>query len=170
MLPRPPGLAPQFGQLVYNPSDQLQHNRNEEAGQAMLAGLRALNGTVLLPGHPWYLHEVGKPMSAQSAAIKDVLRGDVDGTGKALAYELYTAVAQQRWDYIVVDTAEGYSYLPDNLCRYYRPDHFIGGDAPPLDPLTGTVTGPGEVWTKLDVPGDHDCGTIGGKTIGPNGE
>src|SRR5207248_8040096 len=108
----------QFGQLTYNPADQIQHQRNQAAGAAMIAGLRDLNGSVFLPGHPWYLHEVGKPMSAQSAAVKDVMRGDVDGTGKELAHQLYTAVAEQRWDYIVVETAEGYSYLPDNLCRF----------------------------------------------------
>jgi hypothetical protein len=160
----------QFGQLVYNPADQLQHDRNQQAGQAMLDGLRTLNGTVLMTGHPWYLHEVGKPMSAQGAAIEDVLRGNVDGTGQVLASDLYAAVAEQRWDYIVVDTGEGYSYLPDNLCRYYRPDHFIGGTAPALDPLTGTITGPGEVWVKLDVPADHDCDKIGLTTIGPDGK
>lgn len=161
-------LLVQFAMLRYDPSAQVPSSTDERVGAETIAALRALPSPAYLPGHPWYLAEVGQPTSAQGAAIEDVLRGDRDGSGPVLAHELWTAVAAQHYAAIVVDSGTGFSYLPDNLCRFYRPDRPLVASGEVLLPLTGTMTGPDWVWVPRTVPGE-DCHAIGGWTVGPDG-
>jgi hypothetical protein len=158
----------QFGLLAYNPAAQVPHADDRRAGAAMIAALRDLPGPTYLPGHPWYLAQVGQPITAQGAAIEDVRRAHVRGMDETIAHQLWDAVAAQRYATIVVDWGEGYSYLPDNLCRFYRPERELVPGGQVSLPLTGTMTGPAMVWVPRAVP-DRDCGGIGHWTIGPNG-
>jgi hypothetical protein len=162
-------LLLQFAWLAYNPFDQVPRTGDERAGAAMIEALRALPAPTYLPGHPWYLVEAGQTYSAQGAAIEDVRRAHLRGMDKTVAKELWDAVEQQRFASIVVDSGTGYSYLPDNLCRWYRPDHALVPGQVSL-PLTGTLTGPDMVWLPRAEPDERDCNGIGHWTIGPNGE
>jgi hypothetical protein len=169
-LARAAGLAllAQFALLLYNPAAQVPTNADWQAGAEMMAALRALPQPVYLPGHPWYLGEVGQSTSAQSAAVEDVLRGDRNATGPVLARDLWTAVAEQHYAAIVVDSGDGFSYLPDNLCRFYRPDHQLLAGGGALLPLTGTMTGPEWVWVRRAVPAE-DCHATHAWTVGATG-
>lgn len=158
----------QFALLFYNPLAQLPTWADERNGATMIAALRALPAPTYLPGHPWYLVDVGQDGSAQGAAIEDVFRGDRHASGPVLAQSLWHAVEQQRFASIVVDSGEGFSYLPDNLCRFYRPDHTLAPDGAVLLPLTGTLTGPKWVWLPRATPGE-DCHATNSWTVGPNG-
>jgi hypothetical protein len=159
----------QFGRLAYNPVAQLPSRADVDLGNQTIAALRQLPQPVYMPGHPWYLAEIGQPTSAHASAIGDVLRAG--GTeGQALANELWQAVAEHRYASIVVESATGYTYLPDNLCRYYEAAHPLLASGEVLNPITGTMTGPGEVWLPRDVPSDHDCNAVGQWTVGRNGE
>ena len=99
-----------------------------------------------MPGHGWYLSLAGKQTSAQGAAISDIYRGKIKSARRDLDRELRGAIAEQRFDVIVVDSIPRYSYLPSNLSRYYRPDHRIFRRHDLLLPQTGTLTGPLTVW------------------------
>lgn len=158
----------QFGRLVYDPVAQVPPRTDVQTGDATLAAIRALPQPVYLPGHPWYLAEVGLPATAQSAAIDDVLRSG--GTeAKAMAADLWRLIAERHFASIVVDSGVGYSYLPDNLCRFYEPVRPLLANGEVSYPITGTVTGPAEVWLPRDVPDNRDCRAAGNWTIGPDG-
>ena len=158
----------QFGLLFYNPVAQLPTAADRRAGEAMMTGLRALPQPAYLPGHPWYLVEAGQQSSAQGAAIEDVFRGDRHGSGPVLARELWESVASRRWAAIVVDSGIGFSYLPDNLCRYYEPVGTLDPSGAVVLPLTGTKTAPKTVWEPRPDEAD-DCHGIDFWTVGPNG-
>ena len=102
----------QFGRLVYDPVAQVPSRTDVELGDETLAALRQLPQPIYLPGHPWYLAEIGQPTNAQSAAIGDVLRGGRVRRRSSMAQELWRIVADQRYGSIVVESAVGYSYLP----------------------------------------------------------
>jgi hypothetical protein len=130
--------------------------------------LRQLPQPVYLPGHPWYLDEVGQPTNTQSASIGDVLRGG-GAEGRQLAQTLWQLVADQHYRAIVVESAVGYSYLPDNLCRWYEPARPLLPSGEVSYPITGTITGPAEVWLPRAVPDNRDCQAVGSWTIGIDG-
>ncbi len=159
----------QFGRLVYDPVAQLPTHADVVLGNETIAALRQLPQPVYMPGHPWYVAEIGQPASAHASAIGDVLRaGGPDA--RALAGELWQAVADHRYASIVVESAAGYTYLPDNLCRYYEPAHPLLPSGKVLNPITGTMTGPAEVWLPRAVPADQDCNAVGQWTVGSEGQ
>jgi hypothetical protein len=157
----------QFAHLWYSPTAQIPNHADVALGDDTLAALRAQPKPIYLPGHPWYLDEIGQPTNSQAAAIGDVLRAGGD-EGRKMAADLWEMVREQKYASIVVDSAAGYSYLPDNLCRYYEPAHPLLPNGQISDPITGTITGPAEVWLRRAVPADHDCDAIGNWTVGPN--
>lgn len=158
----------QFGHLVYDPGAQIPSRTDVALGDQTLAALRQLPQPIYLPGHPWYLDEIGQPANTQSAAIGDVLRGG-GAEGRQLAEELWRTVAEQQYGSIVVESAVGYSYLPDNLCRYYEPAWSLLASGEVSYPITGTITGAAEVWLPRAVPDTRDCEAVGSWTVGIDG-
>ncbi len=142
----------QFAALTYDPGAQIPDAARHRAGARTLAALRSLPGTVYLPGHGEYLHRIGKESNVQGSALEDVIRADVRGNGKALRRALDDAVAAGRWDWIVVDSAPTFSYLPRSLKRTYVAVGTLVPRRHPLLPLTGTMTGPLTVWARRDPP------------------
>ena len=134
----------QFGLLVYDPSAEVPSNADVAAGHRMVAELATLPGPVYLPGHGWYLEKAGRPTSAQSAAIADILRARIDPTSRRLSEQLERAIREQRFGSIVVDSNPALSYVPRDLRRYYRVARRL--DAP--WPLTGTSTKPLTIWVR----------------------
>jgi hypothetical protein len=142
----------QLATLTYDVGAQVPTAADRRTGDHMLAALRELPGTVYLPGHGWYLARAGKQTSAQGASLEDVMRADVRGTGRSLRREIARAIASGRWDWVVVDSAPTFSYLPRSLSRtYVRVGTLVDRHHPPL-PLTGTPTGPLTVWARRDPP------------------
>jgi hypothetical protein len=142
----------QLATLTYDPWAQIPSAAHHRTGHRMITALRDLQGTVYLPGHSEYLQRVGKEGSVYSSALEDVIRADVRGNGKALARELDRAVSSGRWDWIVVDSAPVFSYLPRSLRRaYVEVGTLVPRRHPPL-PLTGTLTGPLTVWARRTPP------------------
>ena len=84
----------QFGHLWYSPTAQIPNHTDVALGDDTLAALRALPKPIYLPGHPWYLHEIGQPTNSQAAAIGDVLRAGGD-EGRKMAADLWEMVREQ---------------------------------------------------------------------------
>ncbi|HEX4778358.1 MAG TPA: glycosyltransferase 87 family protein [Acidimicrobiia bacterium] len=136
----------QLASLTYDPTKQVPTSRDRAEGAALLARLRALPGSVYLPGHGVYLERVGKPGVVQSAAFEDVLRADLGSTSRDLGRALHDAIAHQRYDWVVVDSARTFSYLPKGFRHAYVRVGYVGDRHHPLLPLTGTRTGPLTLW------------------------
>ena len=147
----------QLAALAYSPARLIPSAADARAGDRVIAALRALPQPVYVPTNPWYAEQAGSPLTAQSAAIEDVLRAHVDGTDVALATQLHDAIAAHRFGAIVVDSASGLSYLPKDLCAYYRPDHALPVSGDDLFPVTGTRTRPAEVWLPVVGAADPGC-------------
>ncbi len=139
-------LVAQLATLTYDPTKQIPSSRDRAEGAALVARLRALPGRVYLPGHGAYLELAGKPGVVQSAAFEDVLRAKLGSTSRDLGRALHDAIAHQRYDWVVVDSAETFSYLPQGFRRAYVRVGYVGDRHHPLLPLTGTPTGPLTVW------------------------
>jgi hypothetical protein len=136
----------QFVALRWSPTDHLPDRRSERATAAAVDELRRLPGPVYLPGHPWLLTLAGRPSNAQSAALADVLRGPRGEARTRLRNELGAAIREQRFGSVVVDSVTGLSYLPKDFRHYYRFDHDLVPDGGRIRPVTGTRTGPSQVW------------------------
>lgn len=132
--------------LSYDPRDQIPTPSEVRRAHVLDGRLRRLPGPVLMTGHGWYLARIGRPTTAQGAAIADVLRGDVGSTSHDLERELRDDIAHQRYRSIVVDSIPVYSYLPATLRRYYRRVGPLLPGGSTVLPLTGTKTGPATVW------------------------
>ena len=139
-------LAAQLALLAYNPFGQLPSASAERGGDQLLVELRSLHGSVYLPGHGWYLDRTGHVAMAQGAAIEDVLRVPGAPGRTELISELRTAIVEERFDYVVVDSGSGYSYLPSVFRNHYRPAMKI---QPLAKPVTGTITAPAVVWERM---------------------
>ncbi|MEO5834133.1 MAG: glycosyltransferase family 39 protein [Nakamurella sp.] len=66
-------LLLQFGAMTLWRLHVVPSAADRAAGDQLIADLRALPGTVVMPGHPYYLRLAGKPVTASSIAIFDVL-------------------------------------------------------------------------------------------------
>jgi len=142
-------LALQLALLAYNPGAQLPSAADRRGGDQLLAALRSLHGSVYLPGHGWYLERSGHPANAQGAAIEDVLRVRGARGRTELIAELRQAIDHEAFDYVVVDSGSGYSYLPSSFRKHYR---VVGHLDELARPVTGTITAPATIWTAIGAP------------------
>lgn len=145
-------VVAQVAMLAYSPGRQVPRPDAAAAGDRLVAGLAGLPEPVYFPAQPWLLHEAGRTgPAAQSAAINDVLRAHTGEPTARLREELAHAIATRRFCAVVVNRPRRYSYLPRDFDRHYvrggtllRPGE--------LEPVTGTVTVPWEVWYPRDDP------------------
>lgn len=141
----------QFALLVYNPSAQLPRRADHQRAKTLLRVLHGAPGPVYMPGHGWYLKRAGRSTGAQTAALSDVLRGP-DGSGKAqLRAELDGDLRNRRFGTVVVESFRELTLLPKDFGNYYCRSERIFGTGRLLLPVTGTVTGPAELW----IPRQH---------------
>ena len=144
----------QFVGLRWAPWDQVPSERAEERTVAAVEAIADLRGPVYLPGHPWLLTVAGHRTNAQSAALADVLRGPVGPARDGLRQELETAIREQQFGSVVVDSARGLSYLPKDFPTYYTFDRALLAGGGRIVPVTGMPTGPFEVWVRRTQPSD----------------
>ncbi|HSO94911.1 MAG TPA: glycosyltransferase 87 family protein [Acidimicrobiia bacterium] len=141
------GVLITFLSLVYLPWRQIPSAATTRAGNRLVTALGRLPQPVYLPSQSWLLDlaRPGTPTTSQSAAFEDVLRGHLRGSNHWLARDLRTAIGEQRFASVVVDSPAVYSYLPKNFntayCRAYTLPH-----ADQLEPVTGTRAAPSAVW------------------------
>lgn len=112
------------------------------AGAKLIARLRAIDGEVWMPSHPWYLQLAGKTPRVHRMGIKDVTtrRSQViDGLDEALA--------QRRFSALVLDQRDLDLELPQ-LRAAYQPTLELPPDERPRV-FTGAKVVPKAIWSPL---------------------
>jgi hypothetical protein len=95
----------QFLALLYDPRELLPRPSDRAAGERLVATLRAIPGSVLVPAHGYLAQRAGKEGSAHEMAMDDLFRGNGGGPASGLKEELRTAVRERRFEAIVLDDA-----------------------------------------------------------------
>ncbi len=123
----------------WNPRAFIPTARDRQAGDELIATLRALPGEVWVPSHPWYAHLAGKRMYVHRMGVKDVtvrkprpIRG------------LDRAIAEKRFDAIVLDNRDLHLEL-SAITTHYRPDDLVPRNARPRL-FTGAKIVPDAIW------------------------
>jgi hypothetical protein len=81
----------QFAVLAYKPWKQIPPARDRVAGEQIVASLKAVQGDVWVPRHPYLGAMAGKPWHAHELALQDVLRREELPQQHAFAEELHQA-------------------------------------------------------------------------------
>jgi hypothetical protein len=138
ILTSPGGLLPFFGRILpeswqvdalkkptgYDPRIFLPTERDRVAGDALIERLRAVNGEVLIPFHPFYAHLAGKRTYLHRMGVLDIGRAGM-GTPRGLV----EAIAAHKFALVVMDDkVEGNWQTWPNLLTEYR--------------IAGTIVGP----------------------------
>jgi hypothetical protein len=110
-----------------------------DAGDRLIARLKAMDGDVWMPSHPWYLHLADKPPHVHRMGIKDVTTRQtrtIEGLDDKLRNHGFSA--------IVLDNRDLQAELPA-LRQYYRPALVLpAGERPRV--YTGANVVPDSIW------------------------
>jgi hypothetical protein len=136
----PGGLIPLFSRVTprewaidrdaptgYDPRPYLPTAEDRRRGDALLARLRAVEGEVLVPFHPFYAHQAGKRTYLHRMGVLDVTRAGL-GTPRGLA----EAIAEQKFAVVVMDNKiDGNWHMwPGLLARYRITEQLEGPRVP----------------------------------------
>jgi hypothetical protein len=128
----------------YDPRSLWPTPEDRRRGDELMTKLRAIDGEVLIPFHPFYAHLVGKRTFVHRMGVHDVLA--TSGPPR----DLVDAIQKQRFSAIVMDyKIDGtWDRWPGILQRYRVTDHvsgprtFSGAETAPRDILTPIVVEP----------------------------
>ena len=138
ILTSPGGLLPVAGRLLpaswqvdalqkptgYDPRVFIPTDRDRAAGDALIARLRAVDGDVLIPFHPFYAHLAGKRAFLHRMGVLDIWRA-----GMGAPRGLVAALDAHKFALVVMDDkVEGNWQMWPNLLTDYR--------------IAGTIAGP----------------------------
>lgn len=126
----------------WNPRPYLPSAFDVAAGAKLIERIRALDGEVWMPSHPWYLQLAGKTPRVHRMGVKDVTTRRVqviDGLDEALA--------QRRFSALVLDQRDLDLELPQ-LRATYQPALELPPDERPRV-FTGARVVPKAIWRPL---------------------
>jgi hypothetical protein len=118
--------------------------RDVAAGDALIARIRAIDGDVWVPSHPWYAELAGKPPHVHRMGIKDVTwrqSRKVLGLHDALAHHAFAA--------IVLDNRDLQLELPALTATYRAAFKLPKDERPRL--FTGAKVEPDSIWVPARV-------------------
>lgn len=139
----------QFAGLGYRPADALPRAGDRRAGELLVTRLRAVQGRVFLPQHPYLLEGAGLPAHAHAGCVDDVQRGDARGRGRALAAALDSAVAGRRFAVVLLDN----DWLQAEVERGYVRAGRVFTEPLRFRTVSGTRVGPDFVYVPRPVAG-----------------
>jgi hypothetical protein len=128
----------------YDPRPQIPTAQERRLGDALIARLRATDGEVLIPFHPFYAHLAGKRTYLHRMGVLDTWRAGL-GTPSGLA----EALATHRFALVVVDDKlDGNWFMWPGLESQYRlVDRLTGPHV-----VTGAPTFPRDVLAPKSPP------------------
>lgn len=126
----------------WSPSVFTPTSVDQASGEALIKYLKALDGEVWVPSHPWYARLAGKRAWVHRMGVKDVTYGN-----KWRVAELDLAIRTQAFDAIVLDTRDIYLEQPMLASFYKRMDHIPNKARPRL--FSGAKVVPESVWIPI---------------------
>jgi hypothetical protein len=136
----------------YDPRRLIPTRADRDAGQRLVATLRARPGPLLLPSHPYLLPLAGHPGHAHQMAMNDVLLNERrEEVRQLLAAPLREALRERRYRTVVLDP---WFWFRAEVEACYREDWPVFADPHVFWPPTGAPTRP----ETIHVPaGEGPC-------------
>jgi 4-amino-4-deoxy-L-arabinose transferase-like glycosyltransferase len=135
----------------FDPGRAIPTSADRAAGQRLLAGLRALGGTVAVPADPGLSLLAGMAPVAHQDAVYDVLRASDQAAITSFRRSVADAIAGRRFTAIITDGPGPPLGYPPSLTLYYRecPQPLLaGGPAGVFRPVAGIGIRPAAVWLR----------------------
>ena len=110
------------------------------AGEALVERIRAVEGEVWVPSHPWYAHLAGKRMYVHRMGVKDVTvrkPRPIAGLDEALRRHYFAA--------IFLDNRDLHLHGESPITRYYQEEDVLPRGQQPRT-VTGAAVHPHSVW------------------------
>jgi Dolichyl-phosphate-mannose-protein mannosyltransferase len=144
----------QMGMLVsgFQPGRAIPSSADRVVGRRLIAGVRALGGTVAVPADPGLDLLAGRPVVAQQDAANDVLRASDGAAIASFTRSTARAVAARRFSAIITELNSDLRGFPPDLMRYYRrcPQMLLSGvPRAVFRPVAGVRARPVSVWLPV---------------------
>ena len=136
----------------FRPSRAIPSNADRAAGLRLMAGVRALGGTVLIPADPGLALMAGLPPGEDQVATADVLHASDQAAQAAFTGSVARAVAQQQFTAIMTRLPTDLRGFPADLTRYYfrcPQMPLIGLPAAPFQAGTGAAGQQVSLWLPV---------------------
>jgi 4-amino-4-deoxy-L-arabinose transferase-like glycosyltransferase len=131
--------------LFYNPYAQIPTKADLNEGYKLVQFLSNVDGEVFLPDHGYLPTLAGKRTYAHRSAMWDVLRGNIQTTGKVLlTQDLNAAIRRQSFDMIILDI--DWNYCCTEIGQYYTRVEGVFQDTNTFYPVTGEKRRPTYVY------------------------
>jgi hypothetical protein len=133
----------------FHPSQAIPSGADRAVGQRLVAGMRALGGTISVPADPGLSVLAGMPPAAHEDAVHDVLRATDQTAIASFRRSAADAVAAHRFSAIITDGPGLPPGYPPSLGRYYRlcPQPLLAEvPAALFRPVAGLDIRPASVW------------------------
>jgi hypothetical protein len=133
----------------FHPAQAIPTSADRAVGTHLLAGLRALGGTVAIPADPGLSVLAGLPPVAHLDAAADVLRASNQAGIASFDHSVAAAVTQRRFSAIITEFPGLPPGYPPWLSRYYRrcPQPLLAGvPAALFRPVAGLAVRPEALW------------------------
>lgn len=138
----------QFVALLYDPFQQVPPAADRAEGEALLDNIARTDGDVLMPCHSYLVRRAGKGDHFHEMSFMAVAKSGDDTTATRLREQLRLAIAERRWDWVILDTRD---WLFDQIDDAYEPryDPFRSDSA--FWPVTGMRRRPEAVFVPRDT-------------------
>jgi hypothetical protein len=146
----------------FHPSQAIPTRADRAVGQRLIAGMRAIGGTIAVPADPGLNVLAGMTPAAHEDAVHDVLRATDQTAIVSFTRSAADAVAGRRFSAIITDGPGLPPGYPPSLSRYYRlcPQSLLAGvPATLFRPVAGVDGRPVSVWLPQ---GGGTCRTVVG--------
>jgi hypothetical protein len=133
----------------FHPAQSIPTSADRAVGERLLAGMRALGGTIAVPADPGLSVLAGLPPTAHQDAAADVLRASNQAAISSFTRSAAAAVAAGQYSAIITDGPGLPPGYPPSLTRYYRqcPQPLLAGvPAALFRPVAGVPVRPAAVW------------------------
>jgi hypothetical protein len=133
----------------FHPSQAIPTRADRAVGERLIAGMRAIGGTIAVPADPGLNVLAGMAPTAHEDAVHDVLRATDQTAIASFTRSAADAVAAHRFSGIITDGPGLPLGYPPSLGRYYRlcPQPLLAGDRAALfRPVAGVDARPVSVW------------------------
>jgi hypothetical protein len=147
----------------FHPAQAIPTGADRAVGERLIAGMRALGGTIAVPADPGLNVLAGMTPTAHEDAAHDVLRATDQPAIASLRRSAANAIAAHRFSAIITDGPGLPAGYPPSLSRYYRqcPQPLLAGvPAALFRPVAGVDVRPASVWLPRLPRAGNSCPAV----------